>query len=313
MSQTRAPSKKQKAALAKSRQMRKALEWERKKLERDLITPEGAALTLKLASAGERAGALFIDLLLIILIAFVSLFGLGYIAGGMGFRGAEIAVSIAMVFIFLLRNFYFVVFEIGRRAATPGKRALGLRVAARNGGQLTANAVFARNFTRDVEVFLPIQLLMVASAVQDVDGWVVMAGLIWSGLFMFFPVFNADKLRAGDIIAGTWVIHAPKVKLLGDISRTDARTGDLGGFNFTSAQIDTYGIHELHVLEDVLRKSSPEVKASVAERIRGKIGWTVSAGETDRAFLEAYYGALRRHLEQKLLLGKRKADKFDKG
>ena len=298
----------------RARFTRQNFERQRNKLVRELITPEGARLKLKLASAGERAGALMIDLILIILIALAFLFGLGYVAAGMGFRGFEIASAIAMVFMFFLRNFYFVFFEIGRRAATPGKRLLGLRVAARNGGQLTSNAVFARNFTRDVEVFLPLQLLIVVGAMSGVDGWIVTFALIWSGVFMFFPAFNKDKLRAGDIIAGTWVIHAPKIKLMGDISRgntADAKA-DMSGFNFTSQQVETYGIHELHVLEDVLRKSTKEVKTSVAERIRAKINWTKSPGETDRAFLEAYYAALRRHLEQKLLLGTRKTDKFDK-
>ncbi|OYW85350.1 MAG: hypothetical protein B7Z22_08760, partial [Hyphomonas sp. 32-62-5] len=71
------------------------------------------------------------------------------------------------------------------------------------------------------------------------------------------------------------------------------------------------GIHELHVLEDVLRQSTAEIKQQVAERIRAKIRWTKQPGETDLAFLEAYYSALRRRLEQRMLLGERKADKFD--
>lgn len=288
---------------------------EQNKLARELLTPEGASLKLTLASGGERAGAFIIDFILIIIIALTALFGIAYIASGFGLRGGEIALALSMVFIFLLRNFYFVFFEIGRRAATPGKRLLGLRVAARNGGRLTASAVFARNLTREIEAFLPIILMFSVSATEGVSGWINVLALIWSGLFLFFPLFNADKLRAGDILAGTWVIHAPKIKLLGDISgKAKTATGptERDGFNFTVAQINAYGIRELHVLEDVLRKSSDEVKTSVALRIRTKIGWTRAPGETDLVFLESYYAALRRNLEHKLLLGKRKQDKFDK-
>jgi len=256
-----------------------------------------------------------VDFILIIIIALIALFSFAYTVDLFGFRGSQIAFAITMVFMFLLRNFYFVFFEIGRRAATPGKRLLGLRVAARNGGRLTASAVFARNFTREVEAFLPIMLLLFSGAEQGVSGWINLAALIWSGIFLLFPLFNADKLRAGDIIAGTWVIHAPKVKLLGDVSgksKTAAGAEERAGFNFTQEQLSAYGIHELHVLEDVLRNSKAEIKTSVATRIRAKISWTKAPGETDRAFLEAYYGALRRQLEQNLLLGKRKVDKFDK-
>jgi hypothetical protein len=52
--------------------------------------------------------------------------------------------------------------------------------------------------------------------------------------------------------------------------------------------------------------------AAVAERIRAKIGWRAQAGETDTAFLSAYYAALRGRLETRLLFGHRRKDKFDK-
>lgn len=293
----------------------KAYERDRQKLYRDLMTPEGAALKLKLASAGERAGAFILDFLIIMVIFIITIFGFVFLADSLGVQGGEIALALAMVFIFLLRNFYFVFFEIGKRAATPGKRLLGLRVAARNGGRLTANAVFARNFVREVEVYIPLILLLSVSGQTGVNGWIALFQLIWFGIFLFFPVFNRDKLRAGDILAGTWVIHAPKIQLLGDVTSNGqtARSGaNPSGFAFSPEQVGAYGIHELHVLEDVLRKSTAEIKRSVADRIRTKIGWRVVPGETDAAFLEAYYAALRRHLEQKLLLGQRKADKFDK-
>ncbi|HAW56807.1 MAG TPA: RDD family protein, partial [Hyphomonas sp.] len=82
-------------------------------------------------------------------------------------------------------------------------------------------------------------------------------------------------------------------------------------FAFTPQQAEAYGIHELHVLEDVLRQSTQDVKAQVALRIRQKIGWQAQPGETDIAFLEAYYATLRRRLEQRMILGERKTDKFD--
>ncbi|MEL6323993.1 MAG: RDD family protein [Pseudomonadota bacterium] len=300
---------------ARRRRARLAVEQQSQKYARDLMTPEGAALRLRIATASERAGAFLIDLTIMILALILGVISIIWVVGQLGFEGLALGSTLLSLFVFALRNFYFVSFELGRRAATPGKRVLGLRVAARDGGRLTANAVFARNFLREVEVFLPLQFLVFGLGDDAVNGWIALFGFAWSGLFLFFPIFNRDKLRAGDLIAGTWVIHAPKITLDKDVAVAAQRrrtASTLGGYTFSPAQLDVYGIHELHVLENVLRKSSTDVREAVADRIRKKIGWNASPGEDDRIFLEAYYAALRRHLEQKLILGKRKVDKFDR-
>ena len=278
---------------------------------RALVTPEGAALNLKIATASERAGAFLLDFTLQIILIIVSVFVIAWMFSSMGFRGWSVAGSLSAVVVFFLRNFYFIFFEIGRKAATPGKRALGLRVAARNGGRLTANAVLARNFMRELEVFLPLSLLLM-TVEDEVSAWIRLLGIAWTAVFVLFPLFNRDKLRVGDLIAGTIVIHAPRTKLKKDIT-SSAPLSTAASFAFTPAELDAYGIHELHVLEDVLRQSTREIKARVAERIREKIGREKQTGEDDLAFLEAYYGALRSRLEQQMLFGERKEDKFDTG
>jgi uncharacterized RDD family membrane protein YckC len=279
------------------------------KLVRRMVTPEGAAIQLKLATASERAGAILIDIAIQWAIVIATLFGLGFVISALGEESANIAFAFWLVFFFFVRNFYFIFFEIGQRAATPGKRALGLRVAARDGGRLTANSVLARNFIREIEIGLPFQFALMGG--DSFGAWMAVFGLLWSGIFLLFPVFNKDKMRVGDLIAGTWVIKAPKAKLMDDITSATAAPDVGSRFAFTPAQADAYGIHELHVLEDVLRQSTPEIKSQVARRIRSKIGWTRTDGETDLAFLEAFYAALRRRLEQRMLLGDRKADKYD--
>lgn len=276
-----------------------------------LVTPEGAVLNLRIASAGERAGALLIDLAIIFISVLISLFGIVFLASSLGAEGWRIAGAVFILILFGLRVFYFMFFELGRRAATPGKRALGIRVAARDGNRLTANSVIVRNFMRELEVFLPIGLILgFMNAEADINGWISFMMLIWGGIFALFPVFNAEKLRAGDLIAGTMVIHAPKVQLLKDI----ASKGPESIFDealFTPAQLDIYGIHELHVLEDVLRQSTSEIRKTVADRIKTKIAWD-GQQVSDRDFLERFYAALRKHLEQRMLFGERKTDKFDR-
>lgn len=294
---------------ARRRRARLAEVQRQSKLLRTLVTPEGAELHLKLGTATERAGAFMIDVAIQWLVVIATFLGLAFAMNAMGYQGANVAFAIWLVFFFFVRNFYYIFFELGRRAATPGKRALGLRVASRDGGRLTANSILARNFIREIEIGLPFQFLMMGG--DQVTAWMALFGLIWSGIFLLFPIFNKDKMRVGDLIAGTWVIRAPKAQLMGDISSAATSPEAASRFVFTPQQADAYGIHELHVLEDVLRQSSAKVMQEVAERIRTKIGWTATPGETDSAFLEAYYAALRRRLEQRMLLGDRKADKYD--
>lgn len=279
------------------------------KRNRTLVTPEGAALNLKISTFGERFGAFLLDLGLQFILIFVTIWAIATVAGAMDVRGWQIAGALAQVLIFFIRNFYFIFFEIGRKAATPGKRALGLRVADRRGGRLTANAVIARNFLRELEFFLPLTVLFSFGA-EGVDTWINWLLLLWCAIFALFPLFNKDKLRIGDLVAGTMVIHAPKVRLLKDIASVEPLDG--GTIKFSTEQLDVYGIHELHVLEDVLRQSTDEIKTNVADRIAKKIGHTPVAGETALAFLEAYYAGLRRRLEQRMLFGDRKEDKFDR-
>jgi uncharacterized RDD family membrane protein YckC len=275
---------------------------------RSLVTPEGVDLKLRLGDAGERASALMIDLAIMlgVLIAF-SLLALLAMIGSKG-KGWELIGTAGLLVFFVLRNLYFVLFELTPGAATPGKRAMGLRVAARNGGRLTADAIFARNAMREIELYLPLSFLV--SNGDQVGAWISLAGLVWCGVFVLFPLFNRDRLRVGDLVAGTWVVKAPARKLAPDLVQTSRPS--VGRFKFTMAQLDAYGVKELHVLEDVLRRYEIKTIALVAARIRLKIGWQAAPHESDGDFLAAYYAALRGRLESRLLLGKRRKDKHDK-
>ncbi|WP_409433261.1 RDD family protein [Litorimonas sp. RW-G-Af-16] len=301
---------------ARMKKRRASMKYEdyRNKYRRSLVTPEGIDLKIELADIGARFGALFIDLIIMVVIMIASFFIVVYGVTGMSSLGrqavSEFALSLLILVFFFLRSFYFMAFEMGPRAATPGKRIMKIRVAARGKPRLTANAVFARNALREIELFLPISFLFGAGS-NGVDGWINLFGMIWVGIFVLFPFFNKDNLRGGDLIAGTWVVKAPRPVLAQDLATV--ADGLSAQFAFTPEQIDAYGVKELHVLEDVLRRKDPTVMNDVAIRIRRKIGWvSESAGERDIDFLQAYYKALRGRLETKLLMGVRREDKFDR-
>ncbi|MDB5481617.1 MAG: hypothetical protein JWO83_2670 [Caulobacteraceae bacterium] len=278
---------------------------------RRLITPEGLDLRLTLASAGERASAYLLDLA-IMAAALIALTVLAIVLGlAVGEAEREVVAMIWLLGAFLLRNGYFILFELSGRAATPGKRTLGLRVVARDGGRLTAEAIFTRNALREIEVFLPLTFLAASSVAGDpVDGAMVSLALVWSGVFLLFPLFNRDRLRLGDLVAGTWVVRVSPARLLADLAADAA--GASPRFAFTADQAGVYGVKELELLEEVLRRRDPQAMAAVADRIRTKIGFAPPPGETHEAFLTAYYAALRGRLEQRLLFGHRRRDKFDK-
>jgi uncharacterized RDD family membrane protein YckC len=271
---------------------------------RRLVTPEGVDLGVVIGDSGQRIGAFVIDMIVMIVAMTVLSILAGYAA--IAQKGGEMVGVIWLLGFFLIRNFYFIAMEVRPRAATLGKRWMKLRVVARDGSRLTADAVVARNLLREVETFLPLTMLVTglfAGTVDALTGWL---GFIWTGIFLCFPLLNNDRLRVGDLLAGTWVIRTTRDKLDRDLTTLPI----VAAFVFTHEQLDAYGVFELETLEGVLRRSEAPAKLTVAQAIIDKIGWPVEVTDIDE-FLTAYYTQLRARLEKRLLLGKRRMDKFD--
>ncbi|MEP6869533.1 MAG: RDD family protein, partial [Novosphingobium sp.] len=173
--------------------------------------------------------------------------------------------------------------------------------------------VLARNLLRDIELFLPVSFLLSARDGGDM-GAAGIAAAAWFLIFALFPCFNRDALRAGDLIAGTWVVEAPRRKLeaamsLGNVANGQASVHTGTSYRFGEKELALYGEFELQTLERVLRENRPEALAAVHEAICRKLKWDPGSGD-ERAFLDAYYTQLRARLEGQMRLGKRKADKF---
>ncbi len=310
---------------------------------RRVITPEGVPVSFQLASRGDRVAAILLDLMIVYGLPILILVGFLLSGAWEHFLDKKeaiyVLISVITVVLFLWYNFYFSYFEIKWQGRTPGKRVLGVRVVDRHGGQLKPDAVFARNLMRELELFLPLTIL--SSPIGDgADGLINLLIWIWLGVFIFLPFFNKDRLRAGDMIAGTWVVKIPKTNLLGDIvqdqdiassrtSKVSDQTSQADAFSFSDEQVDAYGIYELQTLEELLRKPevAPKTIKEVTERIKTKIKWVEptkdkrssfywkdhkGSTQKDREFLKAYYAALRKRLEAKMLLGVRRENKHDK-
>jgi uncharacterized RDD family membrane protein YckC len=281
------------------------------KLARSVVTPEGVVVFVRLAGMGERASALTIDLA--ILLAALAVVGISsHLAGGYFGRTAGILL------LFLMRSFYFTGFELAWNGRTPGKRMTSLRVVNRRGGPLAPAAVIARNLMREVELFIPLSIALSGNSIAQ-GPWTWLATAVWIGVLAALPLFNRDHLRAGDMIAGTWVVVEPKPVLLPDLAEAlrGRENAPEETYRFTEPQLVVYGVKELQVLEEVLRSAGAEqgaVRRDVAQRIARKIGYPLPNPQDQEAtrFLEAFYAAQRRRLETELTFGRRRRDKNDR-
>ena len=139
-------------------------------------TPEGITLEIRPAGPVVRFYAWAIDLLIrgaFYLVIMMTLSSLGKM--GWGF---------AMILLFLTEWFYPVLFEVLREGATPGKRALGLKVLHDDASPVDWNSSVIRNLLRNIDL-LP--------------------GTYAFGLISM--LLNRDFKRLGDIVAGTLVVY----------------------------------------------------------------------------------------------------------
>ncbi|MCU1233607.1 MAG: hypothetical protein JWP63_1574 [Candidatus Solibacter sp.] len=274
--------------------------------ERRLMPPEGVPLRIEIAEPGERIAAFLADIVFSTLGAVAIM-----LVGVLSSAGVQFTLPITLFLSFLVRNAYFLFFELYWGGITPGKRLFGLRVIDRRGGPLRAGAIVARNLTRQAEFFFPLEMLLVTR------GWAwspgdILPAAVWIGAMIAIYYRTADRLRLGDLIGGTMVIAVPKRILAEDLAAPTQ------AFQFTPEQLQHYGVKELQVLEDVLRQhhntESARLRREISDRIQHRIGWPKPVGGRDiEVFLRDFYTAQRAFLESRKNLGDERPDKFHRG
>ncbi|MCL1874834.1 MAG: RDD family protein [Synergistaceae bacterium] len=287
-----------------------------KRKRKELFTPEGVPLDIQIAGHGERLTAFIIDMVFMIAVIYgLYLILLMLLFSRTGLVSFKIGMTIILFIAFIVRNLYFLHFELAWQGRTPGKRICSLRVISRAGGELSPSAVVARNLTREVEIFLPLGLFLSIDAESAALGKVALLG--WAAALTVLPLFNREHLRAGDLIGGTQVIALPKRVLLGDLTeqRMSHRTVALPkNYIFTHEQLAIYGNFELQVLEEILRRpanvENVNLLTVVCVKICRKIGWDEPVPPEDtRRFLNDFYAAERANLERSQLFGNVREDK----
>jgi uncharacterized RDD family membrane protein YckC len=160
--------------------------------EFDVIeTPENVDLQRRLAGIGSRFAAGLLDSLLlaaagILLFLLLALFVFGARASSLVATwddwASTVALTVLILFLFMVYWGYFVFFELWRNGQTPGKKYMKIRVVQEEGGAVTFSAIAIRNLLRAV----------------DLLGFYGVAGI---------TMFVTRKVqRLGDLAAGTVVI-----------------------------------------------------------------------------------------------------------
>jgi len=147
---------------------------------------EGVVIQLRIAGPMPRALAYVTDFF-IRLALFIAGLLLAFVTGAA--MGGNVAQGLILLSWFLLDWLYPVVFEAGRRGATPGKRMLGLRVVQASGSPLTVGQAVVRNLLRFIDGMPPIPVFTYALG---------MASCLATRRFQ----------RLGDLAAGTVVVYA---------------------------------------------------------------------------------------------------------
>lgn len=143
---------------------------------------DGVEIHLRVAGPAVRSIAWLVDLVIFCLILGAIGIALAFLSSGMGGMTTQ---GIFLLCMFLLSWFYNVFFEMGKRAATPGQRMVGLKVASVSGAPVRLPQSIIRNLLRVID-FMPGFYLF---------------GLVCS-------LFNHRFQRLGDLVADTVVVYA---------------------------------------------------------------------------------------------------------
>jgi uncharacterized RDD family membrane protein YckC len=296
---------------AKARRARRARE---RRMINDFTPPEGVPLNFEVAGLGMRFAAQLMDVLLTGLFVGAVMFLLS-IMDILPWSGI---VTIGSLLFFFIRAPYYILTEILWNGQTLGKRIARIRVVGADGRSLPPYSIAVRNLMKEVEVFYPGTMLLIAQSLSVIE---VLIMLVWIGILLAVPLTNKKRQRLGDMIGNTFVIHQPQAVLMPDLSTRPAAEAR-EKFNFLAHQLDHYGAFELQTLERVLHVDTSKFASdarerhrrninAIAEKIITKIDYTDRVLPNDvPEFLEAFYLAQRRHLETRKLFGDAREDKF---
>lgn len=143
---------------------------------------EGVEIRLRMAGPYVRVLAYALDFLIRIGILLVC----SMIIGLLGFAlGSNVSKGLYGLLMFVVTFFYYIIFEAGKRGASPGKRVMGLRVVDTSGAPLTFGQAFIRNMLRFADM-------------MPIFGY---------GIGLTCTLLTKRFQRLGDLLANTVVVY----------------------------------------------------------------------------------------------------------
>lgn len=163
------------------------------KKEKEIIieTPEKIRFSYRIAEIGSRIAAYVIDQLIQVIVILIILWPLLGFAAASAKDMTYITASFLMIITFLMRWFYYVLFELIMEGQSPGKKMMRIRVVRDNGDSLDFETIIFRNFLRIVDDFPMVPLL--------------------GG---FISLIDPRGRRMGDLVANTIVVKEIHYRLL---------------------------------------------------------------------------------------------------
>ncbi len=244
-----------------------------------LLTPESVELEFVLAGIGNRALALLIDNLLVLLgLSFFWFFGTLFatqLATTLSPDSYAVAilwfVAIAFLGTFIISAGYFVLFETLRQGQTPGKRFAQIRVIRDDGRPVGLTQSVLRALLRPI----------------DDTFFIVGAVLI---------LFDRNEKRLGDLVAGTLVIQEERGLVKRAIALSDSAQG-LARQLSTLSDMSQFQPDDFAVVREFLQrrdflttKARTDLSMNLARQARTLVHLeTIPAGVTSDQYLEAIY------------------------
>ena len=217
-------------------------------------TPEGIVLELRPAGMVVRFYAFAIDWL----IRLSFLYAVAMVTAFMG----GIGVAVWLILLFACEWLYPMAFELGAKAATPGKRVFNLKVVMDNGLPVTPAAAVTRNLLR-VADFLPFGF----------------------GFAIASMLMRSDYKRLGDIAAATMVVHqqrfAPQPELADvppltpAVSLTPATQAALIALAARAPRLTEERLDELAAIAAAVSGDARRSGARVTRRVLGVAQWAL--------------------------------------
>jgi uncharacterized RDD family membrane protein YckC len=152
-----------------------------------VTSPTGVDVELAIAGPGSRAYAFVIDWHIRLLLALTWFAVAAYVETGAAYvtgKSAPMAITIAVVPSLAIYFLYQPLLELLLRGRTPGRRMAGVRIVNRQGGTPSILALLIRNAFRLIDS-LPILY----------------------GVGLCTTIFSAQRVRFGDLAAGTLLVH----------------------------------------------------------------------------------------------------------